>query len=270
MYLFWQNYAPPSVLVELGGWSVHWYGLILVLAILSAYFYVRSRMIKKSVLSRAQVDDLFFYVIIGGLVGSRLGHVLFYNFSYYWREPQDIVKVWQGGLSIHGALLLAFLVLWWWSRKHQVSFWQLTDYLAPAVALGQAIGRWGNYFNQELYGRPSDSWWAIYIEPAKRVAGYEYYDLFMPAFFLESLLNLILFFILFRLSTEKNLNKGLLTGFYLLGYSLIRFFMEFIRIDPTPLVLGWRLPQLISSIILGLSVLIIFYLYKKPNSSGQY
>lgn len=267
MYWFWQNYAPDSVFMELGGWSVHWYGLILVIAILSSYFYVRPQLVKKTNLSRAQVDDMFFYVIIAGLVGSRLGHVLFYNFPYYWQNPQDIVKVWQGGLSIHGALFFALLVLWWWSRKHRSSFWQLTDYLVPAVALGQAIGRWGNYFNQELYGRPSESWWAIYIEPAYRVSGYEYYSLFMPAFFIESLLNLILFFILRHIAIAKRLSSGLLTSFYLMGYALIRSGMELVRIDPTPLLGTWRLPQVISLVILIAALVFFFWKKKKPDHS---
>lgn len=271
MSFFWQTFIPARLAFHIGSISVHWYGLILVSAILAGFFYVRPYFIKKSILSHAQVDDLFFYVIMAGLVGARLGHVLFFNFSYYFHQPLDIFKIWQGGLSIQGALFFALLVLWRWSKQNKVSLWQLTDYMVPAVALGQAIGRWGNYFNQELYGRPTDGWWGIAIAPLNRVPGYENYDLFQPTFFYESLFSLVLFLLLRKLLKAGGHKTGLLTLIYLGGYSLIRLLMEFVRIDPTPIVLGLRLPQLISAVLIIIVLFILrkYYLNKKTPASVQ-
>ncbi len=266
MDLFWQTFSPPRIAFHLGTVTVYWYGLILVLAILAAFFQARPYFIKRSVLSQAQLDDLFFYIIIAGLLGARLGHALFFNFSYYWHYPADIIKIWQGGLSIQGALFFSLLTLWWWARKNKVSFWQISDQLVPAVALGQAIGRWGNYFNQELYGRPSESSLGIFIAPANRLAGFENQELFQPTFFYESVLNLLLFLFLRRLLKKGDQQKGRLALVYFGGYSLIRFLMEFIRIDPTPIVLGLRLPQLISLFVFLAAISGSLYFFRtKPS-----
>lgn len=267
MDLFWQTFSPSRIAFYIVSIPVHWYGLILVLAILVGFFQVRPYFIKRSVLNHAQVDDLFFYVIIAGLLGARLGHVLFFNFSYYWAYPIDIVKIWQGGLSIQGALFFALLILWWWSRKNKVSFWQITDHLVPAVALGQALGRWGNYFNQELYGRPTESSAGIFISPPNRVAGFEKAEFFQPTFFYESLLNLLLFLLLHQLLKKGGQPQGRLSLIYLGGYSLIRFLMEFVRIDPTPIVWGLRLPQLISLLVLLAVILGNLYFPRKKVSA---
>ncbi|PWB38551.1 MAG: prolipoprotein diacylglyceryl transferase [Parcubacteria group bacterium] len=264
MDIFWQTWEPSRLVFQLGKISVHWYGLILVFAMLAGFFYVRPYFIKRSLLSRAQVDDLFFYVIMGGLLGARLGHVLFFNFIYYWAHPLDILKIWQGGLSIQGAVLFSALTLWWWCRKNRVSFWQITDHLVPGVALGQAIGRWGNYFNQELYGRPTDSVIGIYISPDNRIVGFEKNEIFQPTFLYESLASLLLFIILIKLLKIGGKSKGFLSLVYLGGYSLIRFLMEFIRIDPTPLIFGLRLPQLISVLVIIIVLCVLKKYYLKP------
>lgn len=267
--MFWQSYFPQSIVLTLGPLSVRWYGLLLVLAILVAAWYVRQYTIRKSVVAKNKLEDLLFYTIIFGLLGARFGHVVFFNFSYYWQHPVDIIKVWQGGLSVQGALLFGLLTVVIWAKKHQVNFWRLSDVMVPAIALGQSIGRWGNYFNQELYGRPTSGWWGIPIEPINRVVVYQKYYFFHPTFFYESVLNLILFFVLHRLLTRAKLKAGTLTGIYFIGYSLIRFFMEFIRIDESLVVAGLRLPQLISLVVILLVVIIFCVLRLKPLPRGD-
>ena len=128
------------------------------------------------------------------------------------------------------------------------------------MPLGQAIGRWGNYFNQELFGKPSNGWWGIPIAPINRVAGYESFIYFHPAFFYESLFNLVLFIILYKLAFKNTLKRGTLTLTYFIGYGIIRFFMEFIRIDDTLLIFGMRLPQIISLGLVLVSFSFIYYL----------
>lgn len=256
--MFWQNYFPFPILWTFGPISVRFYGLILVLAILVASYTARKYLLKKGLITKDQFEDLAFWLIIFGLIGARFGHVVFFNFDYYWHHPQDIVKVWHGGLSIQGALLFGITTAILWAKKFKVNFWNLTDSIVPAVALGQAIGRWGNFFNQELYGRPVS--WGIAISRSNRVSGYENYNYFQPTFFYEFILNLGLFFVLRYLLLKKNIPTGLVTVFYFIGYFIIRFFMEFIRIDQTQMILGMRLPQLISLVGFVVGLFFVYYL----------
>ncbi|PIR06871.1 MAG: prolipoprotein diacylglyceryl transferase [Candidatus Komeilibacteria bacterium CG11_big_fil_rev_8_21_14_0_20_36_20] len=263
---FWQSYLPQPILFSVGPFSVHWYGLILVVAILVGGLFIQRNLLKNSIITKKQVEDLFFYLVIFGLISARLGHVIFFNLNYYLHHLADVLKVWQGGLSIQGAILGGLITLFFWSKKHQVNIWCLADKLTPALLLGQIIGRWGNYFNQELFGQPTDSWIGIPISLANRPIGFGQFSYFQPVFFYEGLLNLILFIILIWLGKKDKLKTGLITLLYLTSYSLIRFLMEFIRIDETPVILGWRLPQLLSLIIVVVGLLLLFSLYLKPLS----
>ena len=135
--------------------------------------------------------------------------------------------------------------------------------MVPAVALGQVIGRWGNYFNQELFGKPTTGWWGIPIEASNKVHGFTKYSHFQPTFFYESILNLILFFTLHRL-LRKKLKTGTVVLAYFAGYAVIRILMEFVRIDDTLVVWGVRLPQLISMGIILVVLASVYILYAKP------
>jgi phosphatidylglycerol:prolipoprotein diacylglycerol transferase len=269
MFSFWHNYWPQPIIFSLGPLALRWYGVIIVLAIVLASLYARRQILKKQILNGAQFEDLLFYLIIFGLVGARFGHVIFFNWNYYARYPAEIIKIWQGGLSIQGAVLFALLTLIVWARRQKINFLTLLDCLVPALALGQAIGRWGNYFNQELFGRPTNGWWGIPIEPSNRILGFSNYTHFQPTFFYESILNLLLFFTLHRLLLKNRLKTGTLALFYFGGYSLIRFFMEFIRIDETPLVLGLRLPQVISLLVILVVIILLSGLYLRPLSKAK-
>ncbi|MBT4849681.1 prolipoprotein diacylglyceryl transferase [Candidatus Parcubacteria bacterium] len=263
MELFWQNYLPSPILLNIGPFEVRWYGLILVSAIVLAAWYVRKQLLAKNILSAKQFEDFVFWTIVLSLVGARFGHVVFFEWDYYSYYPENIIKIWQGGISIQGALLFGLLTVIFWAKKNKVNFWKLADNIVPAVALGQAIGRWGNYFNQELFGKPTDGWWGIPIGQANRVQGYVGYQYFHPTFFYESILNITFFLILHKL-LKKKIKTGLLLLIYLGGYSFIRFLMEFVRIDDTAVVWGIRLPQLISLGVIAVVIYFIFRLYKKP------
>jgi len=267
--MFWQQYLPEAVLVSIGPLTIHWYGLILVLAIIISAWQARQYFLRKSIIKVTQFEDLIFYLIIISLIGARFGHVVFFNFSYYLQNPIDVFKVWHGGLSIQGALLFGFLTVVFWARHHKINFWKLTDGLVLAVPLGQAIGRWGNYFNQELFGRPTAGWWGIPIEVTNRVEGYKDFIYFHPTFFYEFILNLVLFIILYLFSNRLKLKTGILTLFYFIGYGLIRFFMEFVRIDDTLLINIWRLPQIISLVLILVALGMIYYLYLRPLPKPQ-
>lgn len=262
--MWWQTWIPDSILFSFGPLPITWYGLILVIAIVLASLYAGYFLIKKKVLLSRQVDDLFFYVIIFGLLGARLGHVFFFEWAYYIANPVDIFKIWHGGISIQGALLGGLVTIILWSWRNKINFWKLVDMLVPAMALGQFVGRWGNYFNQELYGLPTDKWWGIPIVEINRVEGFQYFTHFQPTFFFESILNLILFFILHLAFKISKLKAGIITLSYFIGYSIIRFFMENIRIDETFILWGFRLPQLISLGVIVVAIILIFVIVFKP------
>jgi phosphatidylglycerol---prolipoprotein diacylglyceryl transferase len=263
MEFFWNNFLPEPVIFNIGPIAIRWYGLLLVTAIIVAALYIRRQLLKRSMLDGRQIEDLFFYTIIISLVGARFGHVVFFNFSYYWEYPGEIIQIWNGGISIQGALLFGLITVLVWSKKHKINFWKLADIMVPAVALGQVIGRWGNYFNQELFGKPTTGWWGIPIEASNKVHGFTKYSHFQPTFFYESILNLILFFTLHRL-LRKKLKTGTVVLAYFAGYAVIRILMEFVRIDDTLVVWGVRLPQLISMGIILVVLASVYILYAKP------
>jgi len=255
--MFWHDYLPESIIISVGPLTIHWYGLILVSAIILSALVARYYFLKKSILTAHQFEDLAFYLIISGLIGARFGHVVFFNLSYYLQHPVDILKVWQGGLAIQGALLFGFITAVLWSRRHKINFWKLTDGIVLSVPLGQAIGRWGNYFNQELFGKPTEAWFGIPIDINYRVEGYETFTHFHPIFFYESILSLVLFLILHKTAFKNKLKVGQLTLFYFIGYGLIRFLVEFVRIDPTFSLGGIRIAQIISLLF----ILLVYYIY---------
>jgi len=253
------SFIPDPVLFSIGDISIHYYGLILVLAFIISGIYSRKILLNKSLLSKKKIEDLFFYLIIFGLLGARLFHVFFFEWRYYSNNIIDIIKIWNGGLAIQGAIIAGLITLYIFCKKNKLSFFNISDNIVPFIALGQFIGRWGNYFNQELYGKPTEGWYGIFIELENRVLGYEGFDYFHPTFFYESILNLILFIILINILKIKKL--GLATLSYLLGYSIIRFSLEYIRIDEAPLIFNMRAPQFLSLLVIVIILFVIYYKY---------
>jgi phosphatidylglycerol---prolipoprotein diacylglyceryl transferase len=262
MFSFLHTFNPSPILFSVGPVHLYWYGLFMVLAVLSA-LGIAIYLAKFYNIKLETMVDLALYLIIGGLLGGRLYHVLL-ELPYYLASPTAIFKIWQGGLAIHGALIGGLLALFFFTKRHRatLNFLPFLAIVVTALPLGQAIGRWGNYFNQELFGLPTNLPWGIPISPANRPWPYLDSAYFHPAFLYESLGNLIIFILLIGLqflSIKKNrLNNRfylLLFSVYLIFYSVLRFFMEFLRIDSTPLFLGWRWPQLVSLFIILLCLL---------------
>ncbi len=212
--------------------------------------------------------DLAIYLIIFGLLGARLYDVLL-NLNYYYQAPLEILKIWRGGLAIHGALIGGLVVVWLMTRNWE-KFIKLVALIVPAVAIGQFIGRWGNYFNQELFGRPTNLPWGIPINLLNRPDNFISERFFHPTFLYESLGNLAIFLILLIFNIilirkqKINLkNSYWLLAVYFISYSLLRFFLEFIRIDETPILLGLRFPQ-IASLVLIIGAILLLIL--KPHA----
>lgn len=213
--------------------------------------------IAEKVTRKREIWDVLTWVIIPGVIGARVYHVLDY-WEVYAREPWLIPQVWTGGLGIYGAILGGVVGLWLFCKKRKQKFLEWLDVVALGLPVGQAIGRWGNYFNQELYGKPTNLPWRIYIDPEHRLAGYELVDYYHPVFLYESLWSLVIFLVLLGLLRTKNtrLKTGTFFTLYIIFYSTGRFFLEYIRIE------GWTgvAPISVGAVTLTLGQLVSLFI----------
>lgn len=240
---------------SVGPLFVRFYGIILMSgAVAGSFLAVRES--KRRGYDPEIVWDLFIYLLIGGVVGARLWHILTPSPStgittaWYLTHPLDALSVWKGGLGIPGAIIGGLIALYIYSRKTGINFAEWTDILAPCLALGQAIGRWGNFVNQELYGAPTSLPWRIYIDPAHRLANYLKVEYYHPLFLYESLWNLMNMFLLLWISRRfaDSLKDGDVFLVYLIVYPLGRFLLDFLRLDAS-LVGGININQTIMAVV---------------------
>jgi phosphatidylglycerol---prolipoprotein diacylglyceryl transferase len=257
------NYRPQPILVQLGPIFIHFYGFLIVLAIIFG-FYLVWRLTKKYQI-KIDLDELLglaVYLIIFGIIGARLYHVLT-EINYYIFRPWEIFYLWQGGLGIFGALIADLIFLYFYTKKKKYSFWLIPDLLAPALAIGEAIGRIGNWFNQENFGRPTSLPWGIPIEQVYRPSNYILQEYFHPTFLYQLFWNIVVFIILLWLLNKVKMGRGLIFAWYLVLYSVGRFIIEFIRINYQPIFFGLRFAQVACLIFFGLGLYLVF------NSRGR-
>jgi phosphatidylglycerol---prolipoprotein diacylglyceryl transferase len=242
--------SPGPIIFQLGSFSLRWYGLLIASAViigvnLSIY------LAKKRNIEGNAIGDLAIWLVLAAIPGARLYYVLF-KWDYYGSHLNELASIWQGGIAIHGAILGGLLATIIFSKLKKLNFWDLVDVVAPSLALGQAIGRWGNFFNSEAFGAPTDLPWKLYIPSNRRPPEFQEQDYFHPTFLYESLWNLgvfgILMFLFFRsLETRQPLRKGSLLMIYLIIYSLGRVWIEGLRTDS--LMFGsFKMAQVISFI----------------------
>lgn len=271
MINFLHTFHPQAILLSFGPIHIYWYGLFMVAGIIAA-LGVSIKLARYYKIGADTMFDLSFWLIINGLLGARIYDILL-ELPYYLKYPLDMFKIWQGGLAIHGAIIAGLITVYFFAKKRKISPWSLTALVTPGLAMGQAIGRWGNYFNQELFGSPTTKPWGIPIDLINRPIDYVRNDFFQPTFLYESLGCLLIFIILiganYLLIKRGKLNKYyflLLTALYMILYSILRFCLEFIKIDVTPMFLSLRWPQVISLfIVLGSIILIIFNFHAKKE-----
>jgi phosphatidylglycerol---prolipoprotein diacylglyceryl transferase len=246
-------------MVTIGPLTFHLYGLLIGVGILvGAWVSIRISKIKAD-----EVWDSLLWVVGGGLLGARLYHVIDY-FEYYWLHPWEIIMLNKGGLGIFGGILGGIIGLWFYSRKRKERFFLLLDVMAIGLPIGQMIGRWGNFFNQELYGLPSNLPWSIYIKPENRLIEVMNFERFQPLFLYESLWSLVGFLGLWWLIWREKLEvgKGGVLMAYLGWYGLGRFWLEFLRLDAWQ-ISGVNVAQVISLSLVGLTV----WWFNKHNTS---
>ena len=240
---------------SIGSWFVRFYGIILMSgAVAGAFLAVWEA--KRRGYDPDIVWDLFIYLLIGGIIGARVWHILTPSPStgitagWYLSHPLDALAVWKGGLGIPGAVIGGLITLYFYARKTGIDFAEWTDIASPSLALGQAIGRWGNFFNQELYGAPTNLPWKIFIDPAHRLTGYLDVAYYHPLFLYESLWNLMNMFLLIWISRRyaESLKSGDIFLVYLIIYPVGRFFLDFLRLDAS-MVGGININQTVMALV---------------------
>lgn len=225
------------VAIEFGPFSVKWYGIGYMVSLLFAWWYIK-QMLRTPELWRGNkapfapelTDDLLLWITIGVVAGGRLGQVLLYEPSYFWKHPADVLKVWNGGMSFHGALILCGLLILVFSRLHKVAFATVMDLCCAGVALGIGLVRIANFINGEHFGRPTNVPWAMVFPEGGNYTRH-------PSQLYEALLEGFVLFVILRLATHRFgalKSPGLVTGIWLVWYGLARMVCEMFR-DPEPI-----------------------------------
>jgi len=259
--------SPGPVLFQLGPVAIRWYGLLIASAVLIGVS-LSQYLAKRRGVDPNLLGDLAIWLVLAAIPCARLYYVAF-EWQTYAERPAEILAIWHGGIAIHGAVLGGAIAASIFARLNRISFWQLADLVAPSLILGQAIGRWGNFFNSEAFGDPTDLPWKLFIPFDRRPPAYRSYEYFHPTFLYESLWNLMLFGVLITLfhrglKGKPRLKLGTIALLYIAGYSMGRIWIEGLRTDS--LMLGnLRIAQGVSlaGIVFGLAGLLWLYLFQR-------
>ena len=282
------------IFLKIGPLEIRYYGLMYAISFMIAIYFGKKWAEKKGI-NGIIFENFAFITIISGLIGARVYYVLL-SLNYYLNNPLDIIAIWKGGLAIHGGIIGGFLGALFYSKKHKLNLWDLTDISAPFLLLGQGIGRIGNLMNGEIHGVPTFTPWNIIFSRQSRFA--EWYEMYQasslqvqmefnelvpwglvfpsaspageefpnvalhPAMLYEMILNFIGFIILYRLYRKWNLNKEIITMIYIVIYAINRSFVSFFRAEDL-MVIGMRAPHLISIVMFIIATLGIIVLNRK-------
>jgi len=243
--------------LNIGPLRVTFYGILVMTGVVVGWLIIRNRFVARG--GDAELAErIIIRVVIWGFVGARLAYVSTHldRFADEWWK---VIAVWEGGLAIYGGLTAGAIAMVFYARKWGASLPDLLDSVAPAVPAAQAIGRWGNYFNQELFGTPTDLPWGLEIDPQNRPAAYPDSETFHPTFLYESTLNVILVFVIIWVGNRFPSMRGRLVGVYFVGYGVIRFLMELIRTDTTFRFLGLSRNGWVSIAVIVVGLIVLFW-----------
>lgn len=254
---------------SLGPIQVHWYGVIIGSGLALA-LYLAIREGNKRGLPKETFPDLMIWAIPIAIISARIYYVLF-EWGYYSQHLGEIPKIWHGGIAIHGALIGSVLTVIFFARSRGISFWKITDIAAPSLILGQAIGRWGNFMNQEAHGGEVSRAFLENLHLPDFIINQMYINgtYYHPTFLYESIWDFV-GFILLILLRRVNLRRGELFLSYLIWYSIGRFFIEGMRTDSLMLTSQLRMAQMISIVLIIAAVGILIYRRKKGLSEARY
>ena len=248
--------------IRIGSFAIHWYGLMYLMAfaqfLLLGRLRIRSLQYQSLGWTYKDLEDLLFAGVLGVVLGGRLGYTLFYQPGFYLAHPLNILKLWEGGMSFHGGLLGVILAMFWFAHRHKTTFFVVSDLVAPLVPFGLAFGRLGNFINGELWGRPTDLPWAMIFPQVDMLPRHpsQIYQFFGEG---------ILLGVVLWIFSSKPRPLGQVSGLFLLGYGVCRFFAEFAR-EPDAFLgllgLGLSMGQWLSLPMIFLG----FYLIVRPNT----
>src|SRR5262245_37908640 len=245
------------VFLRIGPVQLRWYGLMYMLSFVIGFFVLRRfAKYRKLRMSTDDLYDLLFYLILGVMIGGRLGYVFFYDFGSYWRDPKSIFAIWQGGMSFHGGFLGMILAAWYISRRKGWNFWEIADLGCVAAPIGLGLGRLGNFINGGLDGRPTSVAWAMGFPEGGPMPRH-------PSQLYEAILEGLVLFILLRWLYKKNFYHGTVFWALVGFYGLFRFLVEFVRepdaqigLDLGPFTRGQELT--VPMLVVGMAMMIVF------------
>jgi len=261
---------------SIGQLSIRWYGLMFASAFLSGYI-VFTRFLATERLTSEMMDQLLIYIAVGTVIGARLGHCLFYEPDYFLANPLEILKIWKGGLASHGAAIGILLSLWLYVRKHKLSFLWMIDRIVIVVALGGAFIRFGNLFNSEIYGLPTELPWGFEFvrdrlydsnsgEILPTVARH-------PTQLYEALSYLMIFTVLFIFYRKRHMKvrDGFIFGVFMILLFAARFFIEYVKNDQVAFEAGmqFNMGQLLSLPFILAGIIMIVWTAKRPHYFSQ-
>ena len=267
------------VLLNLGFLEIRWYSILVLSGFIIGYFLVLNKLTKKG-LNPNIISDMCFYLIIFCILGARLHYCLFYidelGNNPYFSNPLDIIKIWEGGLGIHGGIIGGFIFLYFYTKKKKLNLLEIMDAFAPALVLGQCIGRWGNFFNSEAFGK------VVSLEHLKNlhIPNFIIDGMFIkdrmypmgayrqPTFLYESLACLIIFIILLIIRNKKSIKDGQVVGTYFIFYGIVRFFIESLRTDSL-MIFNFKTAQIISIIMIIIGIYLIIRPYIRRSYDKQ-
>ena len=224
------------IFISLGDFHIYWYGIMYLIAFLSAW-YVGNLYIKKNIvgINRDDFSDLMFYCFLGILIGGRVGYTIFYNFSYTFENPITIFYLWNGGMSFHGGFIGVILAIVYFCKKSKIPFFEISDFIVRLVPIGLFTGRVGNFINGELWGKPTDIIWGVIFPKIDNLPRH-------PTQIYEAILEGIVLFIILNFVFTEKLKASVMTSYFLILYSLFRFTVEFFRVPDAHigyLALNW-------------------------------
>jgi prolipoprotein diacylglyceryl transferase len=246
--------SPSSGALEIGPLSIHAYGLMIAIGVIAAVWLLGRRLETRGEGTREDASSMAVWAVTAGVIGARLYHVAT-DWDSFKNDLGRIPKIWEGGLGIPGGILFGALAATWAFKRRGIAPAVGLSASAPSLALAQAIGRLGNWWNQELFGKPTDLPWALRVDADKVPAGYAPGTTFHPTFLYEMLWNLALCVVLLRIDRQFKLRPGRLFAMYVVGYAIGRFWIEGLRIDPAHAAGGLRLNQWVSLIVGAIAVL---------------
>jgi phosphatidylglycerol:prolipoprotein diacylglycerol transferase len=256
---------PDPVAISFGPISVHWYGVMYLIAFIQFILLGRLRIRQPHIAAagwrKEDLDDMLFYGVLGVVIGGRLGEVLFYNPGYYFSHPLEIFAIWKGGMSFHGGFLGVMIAMWLWARRKGRTLFEVLDFIAPMVPLGYAAGRIGNFINAELPGRVADPSlpWAMIWPNVDTLPRH-------PSPIYQALVDGVLLFIILWLFARKPRPTMAVSGVFALGYGCARFFTEYFRTPDYEVAfagLTISAGQMLSLPMIVLGIVLLLLAYKK-------